>query len=236
MKKQINPSIKAHLLRSALILLSLLAICAIPFALAQSRSRGTNNRGVANRTATKSQLRTNTRASAFRYASVPSTADRAVHRRHHLRSVKRPRGVAEQRIRRLSRWMPLRPSRRTTLSCPSAKRGRSRKWTYRACYFDCAESVRSGRFVPASDLSRLRRTPLDRRQWASPRVLLRQQLRSCSDWLVGVQSQSFLPPGRTAVSVPGYHDQCQTISQRLERPDQRIANSHRGLADIQGAR
>ena len=35
MKKQINPSIKAHLLRSALILLSLLALCAIPFALAQ---------------------------------------------------------------------------------------------------------------------------------------------------------------------------------------------------------
>jgi len=35
MKKQINPSIKAHLLRSALILLSLFAICAIPFALAQ---------------------------------------------------------------------------------------------------------------------------------------------------------------------------------------------------------
>src|SRR5437764_10718260 len=35
MKKQINPSIKAHLLRSALILLSLLAICAIPFTLAQ---------------------------------------------------------------------------------------------------------------------------------------------------------------------------------------------------------
>jgi len=49
-KKQINPSIKAHLLRSALILLSLLVICAIPFALAQSRSRGTNNRSVANRT------------------------------------------------------------------------------------------------------------------------------------------------------------------------------------------
>src|SRR5215472_7695190 len=35
MKKQINPSIKAHLLWSALILLSLLAVCAIPFALAQ---------------------------------------------------------------------------------------------------------------------------------------------------------------------------------------------------------
>jgi hypothetical protein len=42
-KKQINSSIKAHLLWSALILLSLLAICAIPFALAQSRSRGINN-------------------------------------------------------------------------------------------------------------------------------------------------------------------------------------------------
>jgi hypothetical protein len=35
MKKQHNPSIKAHLLWSALILLSLLVVCAIPFALAQ---------------------------------------------------------------------------------------------------------------------------------------------------------------------------------------------------------
>ena len=35
MKKQINPSIKAHLLWSALTLLSLLTICAMPFALAQ---------------------------------------------------------------------------------------------------------------------------------------------------------------------------------------------------------
>jgi hypothetical protein len=42
-KKQINSSIKAHFLRSALILLSFLAVCAIPFALAQSRSRGINN-------------------------------------------------------------------------------------------------------------------------------------------------------------------------------------------------
>ena len=49
MKKQINPSIKAHLLWSALILLSLVAICAIPFALAQSRSRGTTDRSVGNR-------------------------------------------------------------------------------------------------------------------------------------------------------------------------------------------
>src|SRR5215475_13186016 len=35
MKKQINPTIKAHLIRSAFYLLLLLAVCAIPFALAQ---------------------------------------------------------------------------------------------------------------------------------------------------------------------------------------------------------
>src|SRR5438094_4807671 len=45
--KQQNSSIKAHLLWSALILLSLLAVCAIPFALAQSRSRGTTKQSVA---------------------------------------------------------------------------------------------------------------------------------------------------------------------------------------------
>src|ERR1700751_5547841 len=47
MKKQTKHSIKAHLLWSALILLSLLAVCAIPFALAQSRSRGTSKQSVA---------------------------------------------------------------------------------------------------------------------------------------------------------------------------------------------
>src|SRR5438034_5234799 len=46
MKKQ-NPSIKAHLLWSALILLLLLAVCAIPFALAQSRNRGTTKQSAA---------------------------------------------------------------------------------------------------------------------------------------------------------------------------------------------
>src|SRR5205823_5657085 len=51
MKKQ-NSSIKAHLLWSALILLLLLAICAIPFALAQSRSRGTTKQSVAKPNAT----------------------------------------------------------------------------------------------------------------------------------------------------------------------------------------
>ena len=47
MKKQTNPSIKAQILRSAFILLSLVAVSAIPFALAQSRSHGTAKRSVA---------------------------------------------------------------------------------------------------------------------------------------------------------------------------------------------
>jgi len=47
MKKQINPTIKAYLVRSALYLLLLIAVCAIPFALAQSRSRGTAKRSTA---------------------------------------------------------------------------------------------------------------------------------------------------------------------------------------------
>src|SRR5438552_5914763 len=42
MKKQINPTIKAYLIRGAFYLLLFLGVCAIPFALAQSRSRGTS--------------------------------------------------------------------------------------------------------------------------------------------------------------------------------------------------
>src|SRR4029077_4592001 len=46
MKKQLNPTIKAHLIRSAFYLLLLLGVCAIPFALAQrnagKRSQATN--------------------------------------------------------------------------------------------------------------------------------------------------------------------------------------------------
>src|SRR4030095_521520 len=45
MKKQINPTIKAHLLRSAFYLLLLVAVCVIPFALAQ---RNAAKRSVAN--------------------------------------------------------------------------------------------------------------------------------------------------------------------------------------------
>src|ERR1700681_21874 len=46
MKKQINPTIKAHLIRSAIYFLSLLAVLGIPFALAQSRSGGTTRPSV----------------------------------------------------------------------------------------------------------------------------------------------------------------------------------------------
>src|SRR5438094_9555285 len=45
MKKQISPTIKAHLIRGAFYLLLLIAVCAIPFALAQ---RNSTKRGVAN--------------------------------------------------------------------------------------------------------------------------------------------------------------------------------------------
>ena len=37
MKKQINPTIKAHLIRGAFYLLLLVAVCAIPFALARAK-------------------------------------------------------------------------------------------------------------------------------------------------------------------------------------------------------
>src|SRR5947207_15973 len=49
MKKQPNLTIKAYLIRGAFYLLLLIAVCAIPFALAQSRSRGTIKRGVASK-------------------------------------------------------------------------------------------------------------------------------------------------------------------------------------------
>src|SRR6266446_3866605 len=67
MKKQINPSIKAQILRSAFILLALVAVTAIPFALAQSRSRGTAKRSVA--------------ASAIRRDGTLPFADRVAYQR-----------------------------------------------------------------------------------------------------------------------------------------------------------
>jgi N-acetylneuraminic acid mutarotase len=50
MKKQLNPTIKAHLIRSAFYVLLLLAVCVIPFALAQ---RNTTNRSVVKRASSK---------------------------------------------------------------------------------------------------------------------------------------------------------------------------------------
>src|SRR5438128_9214768 len=53
MKKQINPTIKAHLIRSAFYVILLLAVCVIPFALAQ---RTTTKRSMA-----KSKMAANTK-------------------------------------------------------------------------------------------------------------------------------------------------------------------------------
>src|SRR6476659_3687536 len=64
MKKQINPTIKAHLIRGAFYLLLLVAVCAIPFALAQSRSHAT-----AKQIATKPNQTLNFAASGFKPAS-----------------------------------------------------------------------------------------------------------------------------------------------------------------------
>jgi len=73
MKKQINPNIKAHLIRSSFYVLLLLAVCVIPFALAQ---RNTSKRSVPTRpkvaatkiAANKAQLA----AQLERSKSVPS--------------------------------------------------------------------------------------------------------------------------------------------------------------------
>jgi len=78
MKKQINPTIKAHLIRGAFYLLLLLAVCAIPFALAQ---RNTIKRGAVN-SAIKSKMATkiagfgpaNGTHRANRFSSAPTKA------------------------------------------------------------------------------------------------------------------------------------------------------------------
>jgi hypothetical protein len=62
MKKQINPTIKAHLIRSAFYVLLLLAVCVIPFALAQ--------RNTTKRNATKPGVTANTNLSGIASAST----------------------------------------------------------------------------------------------------------------------------------------------------------------------
>ena len=74
MKKQINPNTKAHLIRSAFYVLLLLAVCVIPFALAQrntpKRSAATKSKVTATKVAaTKAQLM----AARERAKSVPAS-------------------------------------------------------------------------------------------------------------------------------------------------------------------
>src|SRR5215813_751335 len=75
MKKQINPTIKAHLVRGAFYMLLLVAVCAIPFALAQ---RNTMKRGVANQ-ASKSKMATKLAAGALARGAAGTT--KGLHRK-----------------------------------------------------------------------------------------------------------------------------------------------------------
>src|SRR5438477_3313715 len=86
MKKQGDSSIKAQLLWSALILLSLLAACAIPFALAQSRSRGINSQAQFQKTAATSPRLTLTFSERVAY----QRAIEEVYWRHRIWPKERP--------------------------------------------------------------------------------------------------------------------------------------------------
>ena len=56
MKKQINPTIKAHLIRGAFYLLLLMAVCAIPFALAQRNKLSSTKAHATKAPPTKAQI------------------------------------------------------------------------------------------------------------------------------------------------------------------------------------
>ena len=56
MKKQINPTIKAHLIRGAFYLLLLVAVCAIPFALAQRNKLSSTKAQATKAPPTKAQI------------------------------------------------------------------------------------------------------------------------------------------------------------------------------------
>jgi N-acetylneuraminic acid mutarotase len=72
MKKQINPKIKAHLIRGAIYVLLLLAVCAIPFALSQGR-----NRGIAKHSVTKPKAAAAVRGKAAARSRALAIAPRA---------------------------------------------------------------------------------------------------------------------------------------------------------------
>jgi N-acetylneuraminic acid mutarotase len=67
MKKQINPTIKAHLIRSAFYVILLLAVCVIPFALAQ---RNTTKRSVVKRPSSGSATATSSRPAPRHPSSI----------------------------------------------------------------------------------------------------------------------------------------------------------------------
>src|SRR2546430_1444884 len=89
MKKQNKPTIKAHLIRGAFYLLLLLAVCAIPFALAQrSRLLPSKARGVPN------PLRSSGLTNAYGTAPAPSKNSGS----HVLVPVKQPTGTCPATI------------------------------------------------------------------------------------------------------------------------------------------
>src|SRR5262245_31188860 len=77
MKKQINPTIKAHLVRGAFYLLLLVAVCAIPFALAQ---RNTIKRSAGD-AASKSKMATKLANAARASGPAQATKLAGVHRK-----------------------------------------------------------------------------------------------------------------------------------------------------------
>jgi Kelch motif/Galactose oxidase, central domain len=66
MKKQTNPNIKAHFIRSAFYVLLLLAVCLIPFALAQR-----NQRGIGKQTSNIARSSPKQQTQAFNKAPAP---------------------------------------------------------------------------------------------------------------------------------------------------------------------
>ena len=92
MKKQINPTIKAYLIRSALYFLLLLTVCAIPFALAQ---RNAARRNAAKPTLAQQNARAHAPADARSYSALfPANARNVSAQPRSKLSVKRPTGTS----------------------------------------------------------------------------------------------------------------------------------------------
>ena len=79
MKKQINPTIKAHLIRSAFYLLLLVAVCAIPFALAQ-RNKLKFNQSAGNQSAANEAQIAAASGKVFQSGAAGALAGRAAQR------------------------------------------------------------------------------------------------------------------------------------------------------------